>query len=49
MIRINLLAVERERIKKKPVKFQIGQKVTMGCSLILVLAALFVAWCYWAL
>ena len=46
MIRINLLAVERERAKKKAVTFQTGQKLTIGCSLILILAVLFVGWRY---
>ena len=48
MIKINLLAVDRERAKKKAT-FQVGQKVTIGCSLILVVAALFVGWWYWSL
>ena len=49
MIKINLLAVDRERTKRKA-KFQvIGQKVTVGCSLILVAAALVVGWWYWSL
>jgi type IV pilus assembly protein PilN len=48
MIRINLLTVERERSKKK-LTFQVGQKLTVGCSLILILAALFVGWRYWSL
>jgi type IV pilus assembly protein PilN len=48
MIRINLLAVERERPKPK-LGFEIGQKLTVGCSLILILAALFVGWRYWSL
>jgi type IV pilus assembly protein PilN len=48
MIRINLLAVERQRAKKK-VSFQIGQKLTIACSLILVLGALFIGWRYWSL
>jgi len=48
MIRINLLAVERERAKKKAVTFQTGQKLTIGCSLILILAVLFVGWRYWS-
>jgi len=48
MIRINLLAVERER-KKKKATFQIGQKLTIFCSLILVLAALLIGWRYWSL
>ena len=37
MIRINLLAAEREARKKKAVAFgTAGQKLTVGCSLILV-------------
>ena len=49
MIRINLLAAERDKAKKKGVTFgTAGQKLTIGCSLILMLAALFVGWRYWA-
>ena len=49
MIRINLLAAEREKSKKKAVTLgTAGQKLTIGCSLILMLAALFVGWRYWA-
>jgi type IV pilus assembly protein PilN len=48
MIRINLLAAERERAKKKA-PFQAGQKLVVGCSLILVLGLLFVGWRYWSL
>lgn len=48
MIKINLLAVDRDRAKRKA-KFQVGQKVTVGCSLIVVAAALIVGWWYWAL
>jgi type IV pilus assembly protein PilN len=48
MIRINLLSVERERTKKKAVTVQTGQKVTIGCSLILMVAVLFVGWRYWS-
>jgi type IV pilus assembly protein PilN len=48
MIRINLLAVEREA-KKKKATFQAGQKVTLACGLILVLTAGFVGWRYWLL
>ena len=48
MIRINLLASERSQAKKK-LTFQIGQKLTIGCSLILVLAGLFIGWRYWSL
>jgi type IV pilus assembly protein PilM len=50
MIRINLLAVERDRGKKKAVTLgTTGQKLTIGCSLILVLSVLFIGWRYWAL
>jgi type IV pilus assembly protein PilN len=48
LIRINLLTVDRERTKRKA-KFQIGQKVTVLYSLILVVAALVVGWWYWSL
>jgi type IV pilus assembly protein PilN len=50
MIRINLLAAERDRAKKKGVVTlgTTGQKLTIACSLILVLAALFIGWRYWA-
>jgi type IV pilus assembly protein PilN len=47
MIHINLLATERAS-KKKAAGFQVGQKLTIGCSLILVLAGLFIGWRYWA-
>jgi type IV pilus assembly protein PilN len=50
VIRINLLAAERERTKKKAVTFgTAGQKMAIGCSMILVLALLFIGWRYWAL
>lgn len=48
MIKINLLAVDRDRVKRKA-KFQVGQKVTVGCSLIVVAVALVVGWWYWSL
>jgi type IV pilus assembly protein PilN len=47
MIRINLLAAERKQTKKKAVSLQSGQKLTIGCTLILVLAGLFIGWRYW--
>ena len=50
MIRINLLAAERDKAKKKGVTLgTAGQKLTIGCSLILLLAVLFVGWRYWDL
>jgi type IV pilus assembly protein PilN len=48
LIKINLLAVDRERAKRKA-KFQIGQKITVACSLILVAAALGIGWWFWYL
>jgi type IV pilus assembly protein PilN len=48
LIRINLLTVDRERTKRKS-KFQLGQKVTVACSLILVVAGLIVGWWFYAL
>jgi type IV pilus assembly protein PilN len=48
MIRINLLASERDRTKKRAVTLgTVGQKLTIGCSLIVILAALFCGWRYW--
>jgi type IV pilus assembly protein PilN len=47
MIRINLLSVGRERAKKKAATFQTAQKLTIGASMILILAALFIGWRYW--
>ena len=50
MIRINLLAAERDRNKKKAVTLgTVGQKLTIGCSLILILAVLFIGWRYWTI
>jgi len=48
MIRVNLLAVERERAKRRT-GFQLAQKVTVACSLIVVVAVLGILWWWWAL
>jgi type IV pilus assembly protein PilN len=48
MIRINLLGGERQ-VKKKPVAFDIGQRLTLACSLILVLAGAGIGYWYWSL
>ena len=48
MIKINLLAVDRDRVKRKAT-FQVGQKITVACTLILVGAALVVGWWFWSL
>jgi len=49
MIRINLLAVERERTKRKSVGISMAQRVTLACSVILVLTAAGVGWGFWSL
>jgi type IV pilus assembly protein PilN len=49
LIKINLLAVDRDRVKKKSKFPGGGEKITVGCSLILMAAALFVGWWYWSL
>ena len=48
MIRINLLAVERERTTRRA-GIEIGQKVTIGCSVILVAAVVGIGWRFWSL
>jgi type IV pilus assembly protein PilN len=48
MIRVNLLAVERT-VAKRAGPFETGQKITVACSAVLIVAALFVGWRYWAL
>jgi type IV pilus assembly protein PilN len=48
MIRINLLGVERQKARKAPA-FDIGQRLTVACSLILVAGGVGVGWWYWAL
>jgi type IV pilus assembly protein PilN len=50
VIRINLLATERERTtKRKAITFQSGQKMVVAGSLILVFAVLFIGWRYWSI
>jgi len=48
MIRINLLAVERQA-KKKKATFQAGQKIAFCCGLILVLTGCAVGWRFWTI
>ena len=49
MIRVNLLGVERQKIKKPLVAFDPAKSLTLICSLILVAAAAVMAWWFWAL
>jgi type IV pilus assembly protein PilN len=48
MIKINLLTAERKAVKKRAL-FLAGQKLTIGCSLILVATGLGIGWRYFAL
>jgi type IV pilus assembly protein PilN len=48
VIRINLLGGERQ-VKKKAFAFDVGQRLTLACSLILVLTAAGVGYWYYAL
>jgi type IV pilus assembly protein PilN len=49
MIRINLLGVERSQKGRKAPTFDVGQRLTVACSLIVVVAALGIGWWYWSL
>jgi len=48
MIRINLLGAERQKVRKAPV-VDLGQQLTVACSLILVAAVAGIGWWYWTL
>jgi type IV pilus assembly protein PilN len=48
MIRINLLGVERKQTRRAAT-FDIGKRITLACSLILVVAAAGIAFWYWSL
>jgi len=48
MIRINLLGVDRQKTRKAAA-FDVGQQLTLACSLILVATALGLGWWYWTL
>jgi type IV pilus assembly protein PilN len=47
MIRINLLAVEREKPKRRAAAFGATQKLTIACSLILLATAVGIVWWFW--
>jgi type IV pilus assembly protein PilN len=49
MIRINLLAVERQRTKKTRVAIPAAQRATIGASLILLATVLGIGWWFWSL
>jgi type IV pilus assembly protein PilN len=48
MIRINLLGVERQKARRAPA-FDIAQRLTLACSLILVVAGVLILWWWWSL
>ena len=48
MIRINLLAGDRERSRRR-VGIDLGQKVTVGCSVILVVTVVVIGWRFWSM
>ena len=48
VIRINLLGVERQKFRSA-IAFDIGQTVTVACSLILVTTVLLFGWWYWSI
>lgn len=49
MIRVNLLPSERRKAKGPAFGLQSAQKIALGGSVVLLLAAAFVGWRYWAL
>jgi type IV pilus assembly protein PilN len=50
MIRINLLGTERQKKSASKVpSFDLGQRLTLACSLILVAAVVGIGWWYWSL
>jgi type IV pilus assembly protein PilN len=48
MIRINLIEGDRRAVKRGSRSLQIGQKVTIAGSLLLIVTALLVGWRYWS-
>ena len=49
MIRINLIAGERRAAKTAGRTFQVGQKIAVAGSLLLVIAAAVIGWRYWVI
>lgn len=48
MIRINLLGTERKGARKKS-SFGLAQKITVGCTMVVILTALVIGWRFWLL
>ncbi|MDA1183229.1 MAG: hypothetical protein O2930_01125, partial [Acidobacteria bacterium] len=49
MIRINLLGVEKRSTKTATFDFDVGQMVTVACSLVMVVTVVVLGWWYWSL
>jgi type IV pilus assembly protein PilN len=51
VIRVNLLGAPRRKTKRAPSvsTVDVGQRLTLACSLILVVAGLLIGWWYWSL
>jgi len=49
MIRINLLGGDRQKAARRAPVFDIGKRITLACSLVLVAGAAGVGWWYWTL
>ena len=49
MIRVNLLGVERQKVKKPLIAFDPTQSLTLICALILVATAAGIGWWFWSL
>jgi len=47
MIKINLLSVERKAVARKTFAFQDAQKITIGCTALVIATVLFIGWRYW--
>lgn len=48
MIRINLLGIERPRVRKA-IAFDVGQRLTLAAGLVVVVAVLVIGWWYWTI
>ncbi len=48
MIRINLLGTERQRVRKA-ITFDLGQRLTVAASVIVVVAVALIGWWFWSL